>query len=149
MRKSAILTSALALGVAATAFGESAWVKPATLDLHQGKGAVFPTVVTVPKGTELTVVSRDGHWVQVQAGSQTGWVFDGSISSSKVGGDVSLMPGANAEMGTGIAARGLEPGAEVYVSSRGLSKAPLDHLIALRKSIPPQEWVDFTKDVHK
>jgi hypothetical protein len=59
------------------------------------------------------------------------------------------MPGANADMGTGIAARGLQPGAETYVSSKGLSKAGLEHLIALRKSIPPTEWTQFTADVHR
>ncbi len=150
MQKFVTAAVALAIGAAtASAFGESAWVKSATVDLHQGKGAVFPTVVTVPKGTELSVVSRDGHWVQVTASGQTGWVFDGSISAQKVGGDASFMPGANAEMGTGIAARGLQPGAETYVSSKGLSKAGLEHLISLRKAIDPNEWTAFTADVHK
>ena len=144
------VVAAMVLAVSAsTVFGESMWVKSATLDLHQGKGAVFPTVVTVAKGAEVTVVSRDGHWVEVTAAGKTGWVFDGSLSAQKVGGDMNFLPGASAEMGTGIAARGLQPGAETYVSARGMSKAGLEHLISLRKSIPPQEWVAFVGAVHR
>jgi hypothetical protein len=143
------LAVSLVLGAASSAFAESAWVKAATVEVREDKGAIYPSVVTVGKGTELSVLKRDGHWVQVQTGGKTGWVFDGSISSSKVNGDFNLMPGANAEMGTGIAARGLQPGAETYVSSRGLSKAPLEHLIALRKTIPAAEWTRFVADVHR
>jgi uncharacterized protein YraI len=145
MRK---LTVAFALTCAVTstaAFAESVWVKAASVDVRENKGAVYPSLITAPKGTELTVVKREGQWVQVQTGGKTGWVFANSVSSSKVGGEVNLMPGASAEMGTGIAARGLQPGAETYVSSRGLSKAGLEHLIAVRKSINPQEWTKFSE----
>jgi uncharacterized protein YraI len=137
----------LAVG-ASTAWAESAWVKSATVDVREGKGAVYPSVMTVAKGQELTVVSRDGKWVQVQAGGKTGWVYETALSSSKVGGDVNFGGGATAEMGTGVAARGLQPGAESYVQSRHLSKAPLEQLIAIRTNISPQEWVTFAAPVN-
>lgn len=145
MRK---IAAALALTLAASstaAFAESVWVKAATVDVRENKGAVYPSLVTAPKGTELTVVKRDGQWIQVQTGGKTGWVFANAVSTSKVNADMNLMPGASAEMGTGIAARGLQPGAETYVSSRGLSKAGLEHLIAVRKSINPTEWTKFSE----
>ena len=132
-----------------SALAESLWVKSATADLREGKGAVYPSVATVSKGQELTVVSRDGKWVQVSTAGKTGWVFESALSTSKVNSDVVLVPGAAAEMSTGIAARGLQPGAESYVQSRNLSKAPLEQLIALRKNITPQEWTTFAAPVKR
>jgi uncharacterized protein YraI len=145
------LATALALActlTAASAFGESMWVKSATVDVRSGKGAVYPATGKIVKGTEVTVVSRDSGWVQVTAGSLSGWVFEGSLSTSKVGEDVSF-GGANAQMSTAAAARGLQPDAEAYVSSRRMDKTALERLIALRKSIAPQEWDKFTVEVHK
>ena len=139
----------LVLAFAASARAESMWVKNATVDIRDGKGAVFPTLGTVQKGTELTVLARDGNWVQVQAGAVKGWVYNTALSKDKVGGDFSLMPAgeAAANMNTGIAARGLQGDAEQYVSSKHLNKAPLEGLIALRKSIPPAEYVAFVQPV--
>jgi len=145
-----IVAAALVLAAGAPAtFAESLWVKSATADLHTGKGAVYPSAGTLTKGAEVTVVTRDSGWVQVTAAGKTGWLFEGSLSKDRVGGDVNLLPGATAEMGTGIAARGLQPGAEAYVSSRRIDKRPLEGLIALRKGIPPAEWVAFVQPVHK
>jgi uncharacterized protein YraI len=137
----------LAVG-ASSAWAESMWVKSATVDLREGKGAVYPSVTTVAKGQEVTVVSRDGKWVQVEAAGKRGWVYETALSSSKVGGDMNFMPGASAEMSTGVAARGLQPGAESYVQSRRLSKAPLEQLLQIRKNISPQEWVSFAGPVN-
>src|SRR5437868_15353194 len=109
-----LIATTLALAITSTALAESLWVKSATADLREGKGAVYPSVATVSKGQEVTVVSRDGKWVQVSAAGKTGWVFESALSTSKVNGDMNLMPGAAAEMSTGIAARGLQPGAESY-----------------------------------
>jgi uncharacterized protein YraI len=144
------IATILMLAISApAAFGESLWVKSPTADLREGKGAVYPSLATVAKGQEVTVLSRDGKWVQVQTAGKTGWVYETALSTSKVGGDVNLLPGATADMSTGIAARGLQPGAETYVQSRGLSKAALEQLIALRKNISPQEWVAFAQPVKK
>jgi len=148
-KQAALFALALSVFTASSAFAEDAWVKAATVEIRQDKGAIYPSVATAAKGTQVTVLQRDGHWVQVQTAGKTGWVFDGSLSSSKVNGDMNLMPGAAAQMSTGIASRGLQPGAESYVSSRGLSKAPLEHLIDLRKKIPPADWKTFIADVHR
>ena len=145
--KKRLIAGALMLAAFSTiANAESMWVKSANVDLRGGKGAVFPAVGQAQKGQEVTVVSRDGNWVQVQAGSVQGWVYNSSLSASKVGGDVSLIPtgSATANMNTGIAARGLQGDTEQYVSSKHLNKAPLEMLIALRKSIQPAEYQAFT-----
>ena len=129
-----------------TAHAESVWVKNATVDIREGKGAVFPSLGAVQKGQELTVVSRDGAWVQVQTGNLKGWVSNATVSATKVNGDFVIMPAgaAAANMNTGIAARGLQGDAERYVSSKGLNKTHVESLIALRKSIQPAEYMAFT-----
>jgi uncharacterized protein YraI len=141
-----LLAPAMVLLATTVASAESVWVKNATVDVREGKGAVFPSLGVVQKGQELTVLSRDGNWVQVQSGSVKGWVSTTAISTAKVNGDFAIMPAgaAAANMNTGIAARGLNPDAEQYVSAKRLNKAHLDSLIALRKSIPPAEYLAFT-----
>jgi uncharacterized protein YraI len=145
------LATALALACtlsAASAFGESMWVKSASVDVRSGKGAVYPSTGKVAKGTQVTVVSRDSGWVQVTAGSLSGWVFEGALSATKVGEDISF-GGANAQMSTAAAARGLQPDAEAYVANRRMDKTAVERLIAIRQSIAPQEFEKFNADVHK
>lgn len=143
-----IFSALLALLLVTPAMAESVWVKAEVADIRQGKAAVYPAVGQVKKGQELSVLSHDGKWVQVQvpAGGPSGWINEVSVSSQKVGGDLLSMPpgAAAANMSTGIAARGLQGDAEAYVQARHLSKQPLEYLIALRKSIPPQEYEAFT-----
>ncbi len=142
------LVAALTLAVGASAaFAESLWVQSESVDLRSGKGAVYPTVGTAKKGTELTVVSRDGKWVQVQSGDVSGWVFENALSAQKVsgGGGFGTL-GDTAQMGTGAAGRGLNPSADSYVASKNLDKRPLEWLIAFRKSIQPAEWEKFTQE---
>jgi uncharacterized protein YgiM (DUF1202 family) len=137
----------LALGASA-AFAESLWVQSESVDLRTGKGAVYPTVGSAKKGQELTVVSRDGKWVQVQVAGVTGWVFQSALSAQKVsgGGSFDLKAGDTAQMGTAAAGRGLNPSADTYVASKNLDKRPLEWLIAFRKSIPPEQWEQFTQE---
>lgn len=138
------IAAALALAVAAsTAFAESVWVKAEVADLRSGKAAVYPTLGQVKKGQELTVVSRDGHWVQVQSAGKTGWIYDASLSDKKVDGGVTFNADT-AEVSTGIAARGWDSDAELYTQSKHLSTAGMDYLAAIRKSIQPNDYVLFT-----
>ena len=149
MRISWGLMIAAVLALGATGFGESLWVKSESVDLRGGEGAVYPAVGSAKKGTELTVVSRDGKWVQVQAGGIQGWVYEGALSPQKVSGDNGLFSGGTpgaAQMSTGAAAKGLEPSAESYVQGKRLNKQPLEALIAFRKTIPPQDWQKFVND---
>jgi len=135
---------ALALAVSASAaFAESVWVKAEVADLRGGKAAVYPSVGQVKKGQELTVVTRDGHWVQVQSGPTTGWIYDSSISTAKI--DAGFQVNSNTtEISTGIAARGWDNDAEIYTQNRHLSTAWMDYLAGIRKSIQPAEYVAFS-----
>ena len=142
--KRTYIAAALVLAVSAsTAFAESVWVKAEVVDLRGGKAAVYPTVGQVKKGQELTVVSRDGHWVQVQSGAATGWIYDSSVSTAKV--DAGFQGKADTtEISTGIAARGWDNDAEIYTKNRHLSTAWMDYLSGIRKGIQPPEYVAFT-----
>src|ERR1700733_6928404 len=71
MKKWQTLIALTVLCTASTVIAESIWVKSDNVEIRSGKGAVYPVVASAPKGTELTVISHDGNWVQVQtAGGQ-------------------------------------------------------------------------------
>ena len=145
--KTSLFCGALALAtLAGVTRAESIWVKSENVQIRSGKGAVFPVVVAVPKGTELTVIERDGKWIKVQSGSQQGYIFEGAISPTKVSGGGNLLAnmGAGADVSTGAAAKGLEQQTEAYAQQKSYNTAALNHLIDLRKSITPQEYQAFT-----
>jgi uncharacterized protein YraI len=139
--------AALLIGAHAAA-AETLWVRSESVDVLSGKGAIYPAVATVRKGQELTVVIRDGKWVQVQAGNTTGWVYENSLSAQKVsggGGMFTISPGTVAQVNTGAASRGFDESAEQYASNRRLSPAPLQHLVNVSRMIKPAEWEEFTR----
>ena len=147
-RYAVALTALLITSLAGAAMAESIWVKSDNVQIRSGKGAVYPVVATAPKGTELTVIERDGKWIKVQAGDQQGYIYETAASASKVSGGGNLLSnmGAGSDMSTGAAAKGLEQQTETYASSKNLDTGPLNKLIALRKSITPQEWQSFTAE---
>ena len=136
------------------AFAESIWIKSEVVEIRSGKGAVYPVIATVKKGQELTVVEHEGKWLKVNVpgaadGAAQGYVFENSISPTKVSGGGGLFSGVNAggsEMGTAAAAKGLQPTAENYAAGRRMDSGPLNRLIAQRKAIDPKEWERFTAE---
>src|SRR3954465_3547973 len=96
MKKSnlAILTLAALAATTGITLAESVWVKSESANVLQGKGAVYPVVGTVKKGQELTVLSRDGKWIEVQTGPSKGWVYETAISPQKgdTGGGFAIAP---------------------------------------------------------
>ena len=84
MHKSMLLLAAVGcFAAAALAFAE-----PATtvkkVDLKQNPAAEAKTVATVAVGTTVNMLKREGAWVQLQAGKNTGWakVFDISLPAA-------------------------------------------------------------------
>ena len=142
----------LAMGIfAAGALADSVWIKSEQVDIRSGKGAVYPVIKSVPKGTELTVVAREGHWIKVQIGDQQGYVFDGATSPDKVGSGgnllASLGAGADASnMSSGAAAKGLAPEADQWAASKNIDPGPMNKLIAFRKNFNPHLWEVFTAE---
>lgn len=46
----------------------------ANLNLRQGAGTTYKTLLTIPKGKVITATQRNGNWYKVTYGSKTGWV---------------------------------------------------------------------------
>ncbi|MFB7138191.1 SH3 domain-containing protein [Gottfriedia sp. NPDC056225] len=46
----------------------------ANLNLRQGAGTTYKTLLTIPKGKIITATQRNGNWYKVTYSSKTGWV---------------------------------------------------------------------------
>jgi len=142
------VAAALLAATALPVLAESVWVQGDNVNILGGKGSIYPVLGNVKKGTELQVVSRDGKWVQVQSGNITGWVFESALSTQKVSGDLFSGMNSNAAgVNTAAAARGFDQSTDQYAASKGYNRAPLQHLIDLKKRIAPQEFEAFEKGV--
>jgi len=126
----AALGFAAALLVFATAaHAETLYVRSEDASLKASADADAAEVATLARGTELTVVSRDGSWVQVQAGGKSGWIHKLKVSSDKPDSGSSVLDGLGGgnrgnyaqEAESGRAARGLSPMAEKYAQNKALS----------------------------
>jgi uncharacterized protein YgiM (DUF1202 family) len=140
----------LALATSA-ALAEDVWVKSDSVDIRAGKGAVYPVVVNVTKGTKLPVLAHEGHWLKVQVADKEGYVFDGAISASEVGGGGNLLANLGAgpsasDLQTANASKGLQPEAEDYSKTKNLNPALMQSLVDYRKSIDPKDWEAFTAE---
>jgi uncharacterized protein YraI/lysophospholipase L1-like esterase len=71
-------TSPLAASPAPSAQGTHR-VTATRLNVRRGAGLDQARLGSFPRGTELQVLSRDGLWWEVQAGSRRGWVHSGYV----------------------------------------------------------------------
>ena len=144
--KRTMIAAGLVMALSATALAEDIWVKAETVEIREGKGAIFKVVGTAAKGTQLSVVAREGKWIKVKAGASEGWVFEEAVSPAKVSGGGNIFSGMTntATVSSGAAAKGLEQNAEVYAKDRRMDAGPMNWLVAFSHSIPPAEWQRFT-----
>jgi uncharacterized protein YgiM (DUF1202 family) len=153
--KGLLIAGIVSLTCTAT-WAESVWVKAEIVDIRSGKGAVYPSVAKVKKGTELNVIAREDKWFKVTippnlpATAKEGYIFENSISMKKVGGGGSLadIGVTGGDMSTAAAAKGLRPAAENYAANKHMSSTPLNNLIALRNRIDPKEYERFMAEGH-
>src|SRR5690242_6690677 len=104
------IVAAAVTSITVTALAETIWIKNEVVDIRSGKGAVYPVVATVKKGTQLNVVERDGKWVKVSVqganGPAEGYVFENAISTAKVDAGGNVFEGlGGAKMDTAAAAK--------------------------------------------
>jgi hypothetical protein len=151
MRRAAcriLLAAGIVTGaVVGRAFAEEVWVKSESAEIRGGKGAVYPVLVTGKKGDRLTVLGHDGKWLKVKIGEREGYVYETALSASKVEGGGELLSNLGAggtDLTSASAAKGLEPSAETYASSKNLDPRPLQSLVDRAKTIDPKEWQAFT-----
>lgn len=144
----ALLAATIVSGVlVGSALAEEVWVKSESAEIRSGKAAVFPVLATGKKGDQLTVLAREGKWIKVKLGDKEGYVYETALSTSKVGSGGNLLSNLGAggtDMTSASAAKGLEPSAETYASSRHLDPKPLQTMVDSAKTIDPKEWQAFT-----
>lgn len=150
-RKYPILLAWLAAALAAGAVvADDVWIQSEKVDIRAGKGAVYPVVATAQKGAQLAVIAREGKWLKVQAGDQTGYVYETATSASKVDGGGNLLAnvdnGSASNLSSGAAAKGLTEDADHYAHDKNMDPALMNRLIDFRKHIDPKDWEKFTTE---
>jgi uncharacterized protein YgiM (DUF1202 family) len=136
--------------VGLAAAGGDLFVQPDTLDLMDSPGALGNVAATLNQNTKLQELERtDDGWVKVQTpDGKQGYVLADNVANAKakalVIGPVGSSSGA--QMGTSLAARGLEPEAESYSRNKSYDKRALDNVIALNKKVNDAQYWKFGKD---
>lgn len=144
-----VAAAVLVLSAAGVAVAESIWVSAEQVDIRDGKTALDNLVETVKKGTELQVIGREGRYVKVKTPKgREGYVFANATSNQRVGGGGNIFQAMGAgtdagELGSGAAAKGLNPEANQYAAQKGIDRKGFDDLIAMRKAIKPAELKAF------
>ena len=149
-----VLAASLLAAGSGLVFGGDLFVQPDRLDVREGPGLLFDPVESVAKSAKLQELERtEDGWVKVQTPSgKQGYVFKGSVGDKppSAGGGLTAMNMTSdaeaAQMSTGAAAKGLEPEAEKYAQNKSYSKAALDSVVALNKSVKGSTWMQFCKD---
>lgn len=144
--------SMLCLLVSPAALAEDVFVKQATVIVRDGKGSAYDEVGKVKKGDKLQVVGREGPWIKVNLGSREGWVYETAVADSKPGGDLGAglgkMLGGNSQASSqSDAAAGKGFGEALkWADSKHMSRAGLQRMYAIRKSVTGKEWEAFAKE---
>lgn len=145
----AVLTGAV-LGAACLAAAADLFVQRDTLDLMDSPGALGNVTATLNQNTKLQELQRtDDGWVKVQTpDGKQGYVLADAVGISPAKALVIGKVGSNsdAQMGTSLAARGLEPEAEDYSRSKNYDKAALNKVIALNKTVNDAQYWQFGKN---
>ena len=142
--------TALAL-CGSTAIAEDIYVKSAIANVYTDEGSYYPLVCKKPQGTAFTVVSRDGHWVQVQAPAQPpdpavqGYVFDDALQPTPVASGVFSGVKSTALVSASAAGRTVGPGALEFANSKNLNPKPMTDLEAYNAGLDPKEFIAFEK----
>jgi uncharacterized protein YgiM (DUF1202 family) len=131
-RWAAVVLGAAMLGGVSAAWGEVVYVTDSA-NVLSDEGPASTTVANAPSGTALTVIARDGNWINVQltisdGSTVSGWVLSTAVQSSKPGGDAlsGLFGGGNAQasdVSASAASKGLGDQAADYARTNNMSPA--------------------------
>ena len=140
-----------AVAAAATlAMAEDLYVQPERAEMREGPGRLFDVTATVNKNSKVTVLERtDDGWIKIQApDGKQGYLFQKQLGTNPAAapGPLAFNVTSDAEasnMGTAAAGKGLEPEAESYAKNKNYSKANLDKVIAMNKSVKGKDWMQF------
>ncbi|WP_437183586.1 SH3 domain-containing protein, partial [Shouchella xiaoxiensis] len=99
----------------------------ARLNLRAGAGTSHRVLTTLPLGQKLEIIKQEGNWLQVKAGSQTGWVSSDHVKTS--GNTTQPAP----SIGTGETTARLNLRAGAGTSHRVLTTLPLGQKLEIIK----------------
>ena len=146
MTRQRMLPAILLAALATSAHAEDVWIKRSA-DVRNDPSSAGDLVVPVTKGQRVHVLERNGPWVNIDVNGKTGWVSADSISTREVKADTDLIGrGSGAEMSSGAAIKGLQPIAGDYAEKRSLSKAGLNEMLAIKKTVTPKLLKDFVAE---
>jgi uncharacterized protein YgiM (DUF1202 family) len=151
--RAAILAAAVMGSAAALVVAEDLFVQPEHADVREGPGRLFDVTTTINKNSKVTVLERtDDGWVKVQTpDGKQGYIFQKELGAKPPAapGPFAFNVTSDAEasqMGTAAAGKGLEPEAENYAKNKNYSKANLDKVIALNRTVKGKDWMQFCQD---
>jgi len=81
------------------------------LNLRTGAGTNHSIIRTLPRGTQITILSESNGWMRVRIGTQEGWVSAQYVSVSGSGGSTTTPPATTTQTGTTTANLNLRTGA--------------------------------------
>ena len=116
-----VLLAAVSLAAAAELeAGHSAYVIHDGQPLLSDKDPDASAVAKLKSHTEYTVVQISGRWVELKAGSATGWVYEGNVSRDEPPevNDSGFKTEASATT-LNAAARGIDDDAKGYANRKG------------------------------
>ena len=155
-RRWALTLALAATGLTGLAVAEDIPVRVKSLQVRSGKGSMYPLVAELKAGEKLQVTERQsGGWLKVKVGDEEGYVRETALASRGGSGLGDLSKGASAlsgnaeasDVGASAAARGIEPLAQQYAASNGMSTAGVEQMIANRnRVIDSGQWVKFTEE---
>ena len=122
-----LLTAASLAAAAELEAGHSAYVVHDGQPLLADKDPDAATVAKLKTHHEYTVVQISGKWVQLKAGSATGWVYEGNLSREEPP-DVNNSGFSTEASATTLsaAARGIDDDAKGYADRKGEAESAND-----------------------
>jgi SH3-like domain-containing protein len=122
-----LLLSALVLFMGSFLFsqaGSRRYVAVKSAALKASNSQLSKDLASLSLGDEVALVSDDGKWAQVRAGSNTGWLPSSSLSARRV-----VASGSSASVSeVALAGKGFSPDVEIEYRKNGLDFSMVDFM---------------------
>jgi uncharacterized protein YgiM (DUF1202 family) len=92
--------------------------------MRDSSGFFAKDIGNLSLGTEVTVITEDGKWAQVQAGNLNGWVASASLSARRVTAAGSAITASD----VALAGKGFSPDTEMEYKKNGLDYSAVDSM---------------------